>query len=117
MSETSFRPYAVVQCERTVPSQITFACMIGIDRLLKLELDTTRPRHTFVRQALSGLNQRLLSFKSDQIPFFGRPRGFVVNYAPNRAVRYDLNGKAMEIMPREVVVGRGKLTFGRLTSD
>ncbi|WFT82933.1 hypothetical protein QA634_14295 [Methylobacterium sp. CB376] len=91
--------------------------MIGIDRLLKLELDTTRPRHTFVRQALSGLNQRLLSFKSDQIPFFGRPRGFVINYAPNRAVRYDLNGNAVEILSREVMAGHGKVSFGRMVED
>ena len=37
--------------------------------------------------------------------FFGAPTGFVINYDPDRAVRYDLEGRALEILRGAVKLG------------
>ena len=57
-------------------------------------------------QALAGIRRRLSEFRSelgsipDALPGFGRPIGVIVNYTPDRAIRFDLDGNALEILPR-----------------
>ena len=57
-------------------------------------------------QALAGIRRRLWEFRSelgsipDALPGFGRPIGVLVNYTPDRAIRFDLDGNALEILPR-----------------
>jgi hypothetical protein len=55
----SFVPHGIILTERSIPSQITICAFTKGDRLRFIELDHTRPRSTFPRQALSALNQRL----------------------------------------------------------
>jgi hypothetical protein len=43
------------------------------------------------------------------IPFFVAPTGIVINYDPDRAVRYDLNGTALEILRGAVRLGETRV--------
>ena len=39
------------------------------------------------------------------VPAFGRIVGVVINYAPNRAMRFDPEGRALELLPNACRVG------------
>jgi len=61
---------------------------------------------SYAKQAVSGIRQKLAEFSTETgripetLPAFGRPIGVIVNYTPNRAVRFDVNGDALAILPR-----------------
>jgi hypothetical protein len=76
----NFCPHAIILTERTVPSPIFVAAIIGVEKLLRIDLDTQRPV-SFVRRVLDRL--------PEGIPAFGKPIGFVINYSPDQAVRFD----------------------------
>src|SRR3984893_18026299 len=80
----NFCPHAIILTERTVPSPIFVAAMIGVEKLLRIDLDATQGPVSFVRQVLDRL--------PDQVPAFGKPIEFVINYSPDKAVRFDSNG-------------------------
>ena len=102
----AFRPHAIILTERTVPQPIFVAAIIGVDRLLRIDFDLALPPPSYVSQALAGIRRRLSEFRSesgsvpDALPGFGRPIGVIVNYTPDRAIRFDLDGNALEILPR-----------------
>ena len=55
----------------------------------------------------------VFAFDSDQIPTFGRPESVVVNYSPDRAVRFDLEGNAIEVLDRAYRIGEASLSIGK----
>jgi hypothetical protein len=81
-SSLVFRPHAIIATDRSVPSPIFVAALIGVEKILRINFDTSLPEATFVQQALAKLPEQTIAF--------GRPTGVTVNYAPDRAVRYDL---------------------------
>lgn len=106
MTEETFTPFAVILTEWSIPPQI--AALLDVPNLV-IPLDASKPRTTFIRQALRHVRQRPGQFGSahDVGPYMGRATGIVVNYAPNRAVRYDLNGAAIEFLPHVMSEQRG----------
>ena len=102
----AFRPHAIILTERTVPQPFFVAAFIGIERLLRIDFDLALVPVTYTNQALAGLRRRLAEFKSgsgrisETLPALGRPVGVIVNYTPDRAIRFDLDGNALEILPR-----------------
>ena len=88
----TFRPHAIIITEREVPQPIFVAGMLGVERLLRLDLDHALDPATYATQAMDGLKQRVARWKG-MIPAFGRPVGFIVNFTPDRAARFDLDGK------------------------
>jgi hypothetical protein len=111
---TPFRPHALIVTERTRPQPLFMAAFFGVNRLLRLELDLTAPGASFPRQALTGLQRRLAEFPdvAEGLPSFGRPTGVLVNYAPDCAIRYDLEGRVQELLPAAVQLSEVELTFG-----
>jgi len=97
----TFKPHAIILTERSRPEPFFVAAFIGVDRILRVDFDLTAGRASFVHQALNGIRLKL-AFKSgsDALPAYGRPTGVIVNYTPDRAVRFDLEGNALEILPR-----------------
>jgi hypothetical protein len=102
----AFRPHAIILTERSVPQPFFVAALIGVERLLRIDFDPASVPVSYVKQAVSGIRQKLAEFRSESgrisetLPAFGCPIGVIVNYTPNRAVRFDLNGDALEILPR-----------------
>ena len=85
----AFRPHAILITERTRPEPFFVAAFIGVDVLLRVDFDLTAAPVTFIKQSLDGLRQKLARWHGS-LPAFGRPVGFIVNYSPDRAVRFDL---------------------------
>ena len=77
-----------------------------MERLLRIDFDPASAPVSYVKQAVSGIRQKLAKFSSETgripetLPAFGCPIGVIVNYTPNLAVRFDLNGEALAILPR-----------------
>ena len=103
----AFRPHAIILTEKQRPEQIFVAAIIGVERLLRVDLDPTKGDAAYIDQALKGIRQKLARWNSKvdvstvglgdlPLPTFGRPVGLIVNYTPDRAVRFDLSGHPIE---------------------
>jgi hypothetical protein len=101
----NFRPHAIILTERTVPSPIFVAAIIGVEKLLRIDLDATQGSVSFVRQVLNRL--------PEEVPAFGKPIGFVINYSPDQAVRFDSNGQPIAILDKAIRPGTAVLRLGR----
>jgi len=97
----NFCPHAIILTERTVPSPIFVAAIIGVEKLLRIDLDPTQGPVSFVRQVLDRL--------PEGVPAFGKPIGFVINYSPDKAFRFDRNGQPMAILDKAVRPGTAVL--------
>jgi hypothetical protein len=97
----NFCPHAIVLTQRTVPSPIFVAAIIGIEKLLRIDLDATQGRVSFVRQVLDRL--------PEGVPAFGKPMGFVINYSPDKAVRFDSNGQPIAMLDKAIRPGAAVL--------
>ena len=104
-----FKPHAVILTERARPHPLHIAFFIGIDELLIVDLDPDSKPVSFIEQALEGVREKLRKWQSDQLPTLGRPTGIVINYTPDRAVRFDLDGTPLETWNR--TYRPGKLEF------
>jgi hypothetical protein len=96
-----FCPHAIILTERTVPSPIFVAAIIGVEKLLRIDLDATQGPVSFVQQVLDRL--------PEGVPAFGNTIGFVINYSPDKAVRFDPNGQPIAILDKAVRPGTAVL--------
>jgi hypothetical protein len=111
----AFRPHAVIETASRCPSQIVICGLTGgIGRWLIVPLDSSKAPITFVRQVLDALPDQLRTGPSGDkgVPFFGRAIGFILNYSPDRAVRFTLNGEARETLAKAYRPGKVELTVG-----
>src|ERR1700730_8113633 len=97
----NFCPHAIILTERTVPSPIFVAAMIGVEKLLRIDLDATQGPVSLVRQVLDRLPEGVTAF--------GKTAGFVINYSPDKAVRFDPNGQPIAILDKAVRPGTAVL--------
>ena len=89
------------------PSQIwMFGVTGGAERWLKIPLDTSQSTVTYAEQALAVVRQ------TPTVQFFGLTTGFIVNYTPDHAVRFDLEGRPMEALARAYRPGEVTLHLG-----
>lgn len=109
-----FRPHAVIDTVNKCPSQIVICAMTGgIGRWLIIRLDREQPPVTFVQQAVHAM-QKLRSNSEGHkgVPFFGRALGFTINYTPDQAVRFNLEGEPLEVLPAAYKPGVIQLRLG-----
>ena len=89
-------PHAIIETERSRPSQITICGMAGgAGRFRYVFFDASGPEDAWPRVALEAMWALIRSFYTDRpaataVPFFGEPTGLTVNYTPDLAVTYDL---------------------------
>jgi hypothetical protein len=108
----AFKPHAVIQTERTVPSQITICGLTGgAGPRLIISLDLSKPPLTFIQQAIGALPRRHEDGRR-YVMFFGEALGVIINYSPDHAVRCDLEGNSLELLPKAYRVGEVHLSFG-----
>jgi hypothetical protein len=115
----SFKPHAYLLGTYDRPSQLLFFGITGgAERWLKIRLDISQPPVSYAGQALA------VARKTPFVQYFGRTTGFIVNYSPDHAVRFDLDGNPAETSlrayrPMDVTVTIGRrevstLKFGRI---
>jgi hypothetical protein len=100
----NFCPHAIILTEQTVPSPMFVAAIIGVEKLFRIELDLTQGPVSFVWQVLDRLPEGVLAF--------GKPIGFVINYSPDKAVRFDPNGQPLAVLDKAVRPGTAVLRLG-----
>jgi hypothetical protein len=108
---SEFSPHAIIITERSRPEPIFVAAFIGVDVLLRIDFDLTADPLTFVKQSLDGLRKKLARWHGS-LPAFGRPVGFIVNYSPDCAVRFDLEGNPVELFDKACRLGEATLSIG-----
>ena len=59
---------------------------------------------SFVRQVLDGL--------PEGVPAFGKPIGFVINFSPDKAVKFDSNRQPIATLDKAVRPGTATLHLG-----
>jgi hypothetical protein len=77
-----------------------------VERWLKIPLDTSQSPVTYAAQALAVVRE------TPTVQFFGLTTGFIVNYAPDHDVRFDLEGRPMETLARAYRPGEVTLHLG-----
>lgn len=113
------RPHGVIITDQPRPHPIFVAAMIGVDRLIRIDFDLAAGETSYVDQAIDAIKSKLRQWNSSfdpragigscRLPAFGRPTGFVINYAADRAVRFDLAGNPVEILPKACRIGQAAL--------
>ena len=63
---------------------------VGAERWLRIPLDLSKPPVTFAAQAAAFVKQ------TPKTAFHGPTTGFVINYTPDHAVRFDIDGSPVE---------------------
>ena len=76
-------------------------------------MDSTLPPITFAKQVLQALRKRHIDKEGKIIvPFFGRAVGFTINYSPDRAVSFGMDGKAHKVLSKAHRAGEIQLSIG-----
>jgi hypothetical protein len=103
----SFRPCSYLLGTETRPSQITiFGMTGGSERWLKIPLDLSRPAVTYASQAFAVVRN------TPNVQFFGKTTGFIVNFSPDCAVRFDLKGRPVEAFEHAYSPGQVSISIG-----
>jgi hypothetical protein len=79
--------------------------------LLRLDFHLNSSPATFLTQALDGLRHRLARWHGC-VPAYGRAVGIIINYSPDRAIRFDLEGHAVEHFDRAYRLGIAQFALG-----
>jgi hypothetical protein len=104
----SFKPHAYLVGTETRPSSITmYGFSGGPERWLRIPFDYSQRPVTYATQALAVVRN------TPTVAFFGPTTGYIVNYTPDRAVRFDLDGDPVEVLPRAYPPGQIELQTGR----
>jgi hypothetical protein len=104
----AFKPHGILLGTDTRPSQLLFFAITGgAERWLKIPLDLSQSPVTYAEQALAVVR------KTPFVQFFGRTMGFIVNYTPDHAVRFDCEGRPIETLTRAYRPGEVGVTLGR----
>ena len=101
----SFEPHAVILTEEMVPSQIALHAMTGGAHHRTIRFEEGSDPKTYATQA----REALLA----AVTFFGPSTGYVVNYTPDFALRFNKEGRMVERLDRAVHVGEIKCSIGR----
>lgn len=100
----SFKPHAVILTERRAPSQITMYAVTGGAHHRIIPMNEGSSPKTFATQARKALPK--------VVPFFGRPTGFVINYTPDFALKFDRSGRLVARLDRAYRVGESGVIIG-----
>lgn len=99
----NFQPHAVILTERSRPSPIFVVALLGADTLLRINVDLSQPRETWLPQAVAAVPAHVVGF--------GKPVAVVMNYSPNEAVQFDLVTKVTTHLDSAKRTGRANLSI------
>jgi hypothetical protein len=88
----AFKPQGFIVTEHTVPTSITMAAFTGADRHLWVNFEPSSAPLSYLAQTLKAVRLR------SPIQWFGHATGVIVNYSPDHAIRFDLDGTPLEVL-------------------
>ncbi len=97
----NFRPHAVILTENERPSLVIGMMLFGDQRFVFFG-EGTDP---------VSLRDQVLRALPEDVPLFGKPISFVVNYTPDRAVEFDLRGSEVRSYSNAYRPGRASFKF------
>ncbi len=100
----SFKPHAVILTEYKIPTQITFYAMTGGSRHRIIPFKEGSTPETYAAQAREAL--------PNVVRFLGRPIGYVVNYTPDFALKFNKEGRLIGRLDRTFRVGQSGVVIG-----
>ena len=106
----SFRPHGIIETEKSIPEPIFIAALMGTEKLKRIELDDTAQDAALLEQMIVRTRDHMAEWNGS-IPAFGKATGIVVNYTPDKAVRYDLEGNFRERLTSAVRLGSARIRF------
>ena len=92
-----FVPHAIWVTERDKPSSNAMGGLINVTRRRVMRLPASMSEERFVAYCLENA--------PEGVPLMGRVVGFLINYNPDRAIRYDLEGRVVETQKRAERIG------------
>jgi len=101
----TFKVHGIIETERTIPQPIFVAVYSGSVKTKMVELDTSQNAPSYTQQMIDEIPNRV--FSDGTIIAFGKPIGFVINLAPDHAIRYDLEGNKLEELEAAILLGGG----------
>jgi hypothetical protein len=112
----SFVPHAIIVTERSIPSPVHIAAVLGIERLLRVDFAPTADAATLAEQALRGVQEK--TERDGTVLTFGKSVGFIVNYSPDFAEQFDLMGQSVGKFETARRLGVASLSIsGRALAD
>jgi len=107
----NFKPHAVIVTERSLPEPMFVAALYGVDALLRIDFDVREKPVSYLQSALKILRARMSQYNGT-LPAFGKPTGVVINYRPDRAVHFDIEGHPIRILDSAYRVGMIETKIG-----
>jgi hypothetical protein len=96
----AFRPHVLWVTEKLIPRPIFVAASIGVENLLRFDLDMEQGEETFVAQAIAA--------NPSWAGPFGKVAGFHINFSPDQCVQYDREGNVVATFPKGTTRGRSR---------
>jgi len=97
----NFQPHAILTTDQPTPRPIFVACLIGVEKLLRVDFDFRKSQQDWVSEVVSKL--------PDSVIAFGQVTGFTINYSPYRAIEFDRAGRM--IKERDSALRPGQASF------
>jgi hypothetical protein len=107
--------------DRRIPQPIFVAALIGVDELLRIDFPPAASPEMYPDLAIEGIRLKLARWNRDfnrrkglgsyQLPAFGRPLGFVVNYSPDHAGWFDPLGNVVVVLSKAHRIGHVTLNL------
>ena len=108
-SSLGFRPYSIIVTERSIPSPIFVAALIGVEKILRIDFDTSLPEETYVHQALAQIPEQTIAF--------GRPIGVTVKLRPRPGSSIRSEGRPIETLTEAIRCEKAYLTIPPCKED
>lgn len=100
-AQANFRPHAIILTSYSVPRPIFAAALIKADKFKRIDFMPNSNPLPYVKQVLDRL--------PDGVPCFGKTTGFVINYATDKALRFDKAGRPVSIVSSAYLVDEARL--------
>ena len=99
----SFVPHLIIVPKRDRPSPLFVVALIGAEKILRRDFDLTSGPDTFVDQALAMV--------PTSVAAWGETAGFTINFTPDHAEQFDVQGNAVATFSKAVRAGEADLTL------
>jgi hypothetical protein len=107
----AFRPHAIIMTERNRPTSITLCVIVGSNRVRHIDFPEDLALGSYPHYA-HDITKKRIEPRGGEILFFGKAIGFVVNYSPDSAVSFDLDGKPLATLDCAYQLGSMFISIG-----